>query len=209
MSGLNKLKTKVTDLDVDKWKTTPVDLKELSDVVSKKVVKNTKFNKLNSKVSNLENKIPNASTLIQTNQYNASKQNLKKKDGDVDNKTPVVSDLMTTTFLNAKTGKAEDKIPDAIGIVTTNFFNTKIGEVENEIPNHNKYITTSEFNTFTSKIYDMKLKQANLAVDSDQNAVLQRGNKDKEKMEKLQKFDLSHFLSCFFCLFVFFGTDGF
>ena len=62
---------------------------------------------------------------------------MQKKDGDVDNKTPVVSE-----------------------------------NVENEIPNHNKYITTSEFNTFTSKIYDMKLKQANLAVNSDENAVL-------------------------------------
>ena len=50
-NGLNSLKTKVDDLDADKSKTVPVDLKELSDVVSKKVVKE---DKLNTKVNNLE-----------------------------------------------------------------------------------------------------------------------------------------------------------
>ena len=42
--GLDNLKIEVEDLDVDKLKTFPVDLKELSDVVSKEVVKNSKFN---------------------------------------------------------------------------------------------------------------------------------------------------------------------
>ena len=56
------------DLDVDKLKIVPVDLKKVSDVVSKGVVKITKLNKLNTKVNNLENKIPDASTLVQTNQ---------------------------------------------------------------------------------------------------------------------------------------------
>ena len=39
-------------------------------MVGKEVVKNTKFNKLNTKVNNLENKVPDASTLVQTNQCN-------------------------------------------------------------------------------------------------------------------------------------------
>ena len=46
----------VDDLDVDKLETVPVDLKKLTDVVSKKIVKKTKFNKLDMKVNNLENK---------------------------------------------------------------------------------------------------------------------------------------------------------
>ena len=50
-TGLNNLKTKVDDLDVDKSKTVPTDLKKLSDVGSKEAVKNTKFNKLNTKVN--------------------------------------------------------------------------------------------------------------------------------------------------------------
>ena len=52
-NGLNNLKTKVDNLDVDKLKTVPGDLKKLSDIVSKGVVKNTTFNKLNMKVNNL------------------------------------------------------------------------------------------------------------------------------------------------------------
>ena len=86
LTGLNDLRTKVDDLDVHKLNTVPVDLKKLSDVVSKEVVKSTKFNKLNTKVNNLEKKIPDAPTLIQANQYNTDKQNLEKKNGDFDKK---------------------------------------------------------------------------------------------------------------------------
>ena len=72
-SGLNKLKTKVDDLDVDKLKTIPVDLKRSSDVVTKQVVKNTKYNEINLKVNNLESTIPVASTSIHINQCNTDK----------------------------------------------------------------------------------------------------------------------------------------
>ena len=58
----------VDDLDVDKLETVPVDLKKLTDVVSKKIVKKTKFNKLDMKVNNLENKISDGTMLIQINQ---------------------------------------------------------------------------------------------------------------------------------------------
>ena len=68
LTGLDNLKIEVEDLDVDKLKTFPVDLKELGDAVSKEVVKNSKFNKLNSKVSNLEKNIPDAIFLIPINQ---------------------------------------------------------------------------------------------------------------------------------------------
>ena len=68
-TGLNDLKTKIDDSDADKLKTVPVDLKKLSDAVSKKVIKKTKFNKLNKKVKNLVNKT-DAFSLIQTNQCN-------------------------------------------------------------------------------------------------------------------------------------------
>ena len=74
--GFNTLKTKVDYLDVDKLKTLPIYLKKLSDAVSKEVLKKTVYNKLN----NLENKIPDATTLIHINQYNTDKQS------DVDKK---------------------------------------------------------------------------------------------------------------------------
>ena len=55
---LNNLKSMVDDLDVGKLKTVPVDLKTLSDVVDNEFVKNTKLNTLETKVTRLENKIP-------------------------------------------------------------------------------------------------------------------------------------------------------
>ena len=44
------------DLNVDKLKTVPVDLKKSSDVVDKEFVKNTNFSTLKTKVNNLEKK---------------------------------------------------------------------------------------------------------------------------------------------------------
>ena len=56
----------------------PVDLKKISDAVDNEGFKNTKFNTLKTKVNNLENEIPDATTLIHINQYKADKI------GDVD-----------------------------------------------------------------------------------------------------------------------------
>ena len=70
---MNYLKTKVDDSDVGKLKTVPVILKKLSDVVNKKVVKNSKIEKLNAKVNSLENRIPDETTLIHINHYNTDK----------------------------------------------------------------------------------------------------------------------------------------
>ena len=83
-TSLNNLKTKVDALDVGKLKTVPIDLEKLSD--DKKVIENTKFNKLNTKINNLEKKISEATALIHINQYNTDKQSLEKKIGDVDEK---------------------------------------------------------------------------------------------------------------------------
>ena len=83
-TGLNNLKTKVHDLDAGKLKTVPLDLRKSDDILSKEVVKNTKFNKLNTKVNNLDRKILDATTLIYIDQYNTDKLNLEKNIGDVD-----------------------------------------------------------------------------------------------------------------------------
>ena len=76
---MNNLKTRLQDLNVGKLKTFHVDLKKSSAVVDNEVDKNTKFNTLKTKVDNLENEIPDATTLIHINQYNTDKQNLEKK----------------------------------------------------------------------------------------------------------------------------------
>ena len=87
-TGLNNIKTKVDDLNIDKLKAVPVvSKKKMSDVMRKKVVKKAVYNKLNTKANNLKNKIPDATTLVYINQYNTDKQNLEKKIGDVDKKS--------------------------------------------------------------------------------------------------------------------------
>ena len=160
------------------------------------------YNELNTKVNNLKN--PDKSTLIQKNQYNADKQNFEKKVGDVVSKIPDISSLVTTTILIIKIGEIESKIPDTSSLVTATILNTKTGEVNNKFPDHAKYITTPEIHKFAGSIFDTKLKQANLATNNDANTVEQHPNKNKEKIEKLQTFDLSYFL-----LNKFFVDDGF
>ena len=70
---MNNLYTKVNDLDIVNLKTVPVNLKKLSDVVDNEVVKNSKFNTLNTKVNGLEKKISNPTSIVYINQYNTDK----------------------------------------------------------------------------------------------------------------------------------------
>ena len=141
-TSLNNLKTKVDNLNVDESKTVSAALKKLSNVIDNEVVKYTKFSTLKTKVNNLENRIPNATTLIQINQYKTDEQNLEKKIGD--------TGLVSTTVLNTKISYSENKIPDTSSLVTTATFNEKIGEIENKIPDHAKYINNPEFNKLTA-----------------------------------------------------------
>ena len=52
-TSLSNSKTKADHLDVGKLKTAPVDLKKLSDAVDNEVVKNTKENNLEKKLSDV------------------------------------------------------------------------------------------------------------------------------------------------------------
>ena len=67
------------------------------------------YNKLNTKVNNLEKEIPDATTLIRINHYNTDKHNLEKKFEDIDKKIPYVSSLVATTVLNTKLEKLKIK----------------------------------------------------------------------------------------------------
>ena len=92
---------------------------------------------------------------------------------------------MTTIVFNTKTGQIGNKIPYISSLVTTAVPNTKIGKVKKKIRNDSKYITAPEFNKFTSEIFDAKLKQAKLAASTSLNTVLDLANKNKLKIEKL------------------------
>ena len=67
------------------------------------------YNKLNTKVNNLEKEIPDATTLIRINHYNTDKHNLEKKFEDIDKKISYVSSLVATTVLNTKLEKLKIK----------------------------------------------------------------------------------------------------
>ena len=106
----NKLKPKVDDLDVDTLKTVPtIFFKKMIDVLRKEVIEKTKYAKLNSKVNNLKNKNPDASTLVYMNQYNTDKQGLENKIENVDKKTQGVSSLVTNTNFNTKISEVENR----------------------------------------------------------------------------------------------------
>ena len=53
-SNLVSLRTEIDKLDIDKLVTISVDLSKLSDVIRNDVVKNTEYNKLVTKVDNID-----------------------------------------------------------------------------------------------------------------------------------------------------------
>ena len=103
-TNLAHLKTEVDKLDIDKLVTIPNDLSKLSNAVKNDVVKKAEYNKLVSKVNNidtsdfvlktkystdkteLENKIPNTSCLVKKTDYNT-------KITEIQNKIPNISNL--------------------------------------------------------------------------------------------------------------------
>ena len=122
--------------------------------MNKEVVKETMHNKLNTKVNNLENKIPNASTLIQTNQYNTDKQNLEQK-MELFIKNTWLSGLLTTAVFITKLGDVENKIPEVSGLVIATVLNTKVREIENKIADVSGLVKKTDCNT---KISDTEVK---------------------------------------------------
>ena len=72
-SDLNSLKSKVDKLDLDKLVRVPRDLSELSHVVKNDVVKKDEYN------GKIKDKIPNVSDLVKKADYDAEKEDIKKK----------------------------------------------------------------------------------------------------------------------------------
>ena len=141
------------------------------------------YNNLNTKVNNLENRIPDTTTLIYINRYNTKKQSLEKETRNVDKKVLDVSALVTATLLYTKIGGIKNRTPDTSGLVTITVFNTKIGEAENKIPDvsvlvkkmdyntkvsdiEGKYFSTPDNNKFTRKIFETKIKEKGLVDKS-------------------------------------------
>ena len=118
-------------------------------------------------MKNLVQKIPEANTFIQINQYNTDKQNLEKKIGGVGKKIPDMRGLVTAAVLNTNIREVENKIPDTSSLVNTTVLNAEIGEVENETPDHAKFITTPKFTKLKTENFAARLKQDNLMNKTD------------------------------------------
>ena len=61
---MNNFETKVDELGVVELKAGTIDLKKLSDVLIKEVLKTTVYNKLNTKINDLGKKIFHATTVF-------------------------------------------------------------------------------------------------------------------------------------------------
>ena len=140
------MKRKVEKVDVHKLVPVPVDLNKLRDVVKNDIVKKGVYN---AKIKDIEDKIPDITTL-------ASNTNLNAKVNEAKNKIPSIINLATNAFLNAKTNEVEHKISNITNIDT----NTALTAVENKLPDNSKYITTPEFNMLIEENFAAQAKES-------------------------------------------------
>ena len=178
-TNLRNLKSKVDKLDVNKLVPVPVDLSKLSYVVKNDVVKK---DICNTKIKNIEDKIPDITNL-------ATNTTLNAKISEVKNEIPSITNLATTAALNAKINKIKNKIPNVTDLATTTAlipvenkipnvsnlvkktdYNTKLNDIENKIitdHGHDKCIATQEFNKLASENFAARLAQTNVASKGD------------------------------------------
>ena len=88
-TNLTSLKTEVDKLDIAKLTPVPNDLAKLSNVVKNDVAKKTEYNKLAKKAD----KIDTAGFVLKTT-YDTDKSGLEKKISDVDKRIPDTSSLV-------------------------------------------------------------------------------------------------------------------
>ena len=125
-------KTEVDDLDIDKLVPVPVDLSKLSNVVKDNVVKKAVYDKLVSKVNNID-----TSKFVLKTKYQADKAELEKKTFDV-------TDLAEKT----KLAELETKMPDVSGLATK----TALTAVENKMTNVSSLAKNSNYDTKISEL---------------------------------------------------------
>ena len=102
---------------------------KVNNINSSGRVKKTDYN---TKITEIEGKIPNSNSFVKKTDYNT-------KITEIEGKIPDISGLATKTALTT----VENKIP-----------NTKITDIENKLNNHNhdKYVANSEFNTLAANV---------------------------------------------------------
>ena len=138
--NLANLKAEVDKLDINKLVPVTVNLSKLSTVVKNEVVKKTAYDNLVAKVNNID-----TNGFVLKTKYNADKTELVKKIADtsklvkksdynvkiseLENNTPSISGLVTTSVLTA----VENKIPSVSNLVKKTDYDTKISELEKKL----------------------------------------------------------------------------
>ena len=112
-TNLASLKTEVDKIDADKVKNAPVDLTKLSNVLKNGVVKKTEFNSLETKVD-----IIDTTNFILKTKYEKDRSEFEDKISKIDKKIPDISSLVKKTDFNAKVTTIEGKIPSISGLAT-------------------------------------------------------------------------------------------
>ena len=128
-TNVANLKIEVDKLDIDKLAPVPTDLSKLSDVVKNDVVKKADYN---TKISEIEDRIPDTGGLVKKTGYNT-------KITETEDKIPDISNLATRTALTS----VENKMPDISNLATK----TALTTVENKIPDTNNLVKKSDYNT--------------------------------------------------------------
>ena len=181
-TNLANLKTEVHKIDIAKLTPVPDELANLIKVVKHDVVKKTEYNKLVTKVDNID-----ATGFALKTTYDTDKSDLEKEISDAEKKIPNSSDLAkkTNSSENAKISEIENKIssitglatnskltafeikiPNVSNLVTKTDYNTTISDIEKKITNHShdKYITTPEFNKLTTENFEVRLGKQILSL---------------------------------------------
>ena len=187
-TNLSNLKSEVDKLDVDKLKPIPTDINKLSDVVKNNVVKKTDYNKLVTKVDNID--------VVKKTDYNK----LDTKVNNID-----TSGLLKKTDNNTKITEIENKIPDTSSFAKKADYNTKITKIEDKIPNTTNLATKTALITVENKIRDISNLATKTALNTVENKIPDTNSLVKKviitieiagtklNINKLQAYDLSYF----------------
>ena len=96
-TNLASLKTEVDKLDIANLTPVPNDLAKLSNVVKNDVLKNTEYNKLVTKVNNID-----TTGFVLKTKYDTHKSDLEKKINDMDKKIPNTSTFVKKQIIVLK-----------------------------------------------------------------------------------------------------------
>ena len=122
----------------------------------------------------MDKKIPDTSAFVKNTDYSS-------KITEIENKIPSISGLATNSELTA----IENKIPHVSNFFKKAHYNTIISEIEGKINNHthDKYNPTPKFNNLTAKVFDARLKLANLVTKTNFDIELKK-NSDRVTSNK-------------------------